>query len=65
MKNLIGCQRDFTVFIKYQPDLLIKGGIPTIVLVNPDCSWLDAMSPQMREWFDVNVTTVMINDKFY
>ena len=65
MKNLVGCQRDFHVFVKFQLDLTIRGGIPCILLTNEDSSWLAAMSPKMREWFDVYVTTVMINEKFY
>ena len=60
MKNLY-----FHVFVKFQPDLIFRGGIPCIILTNGDNSWLDVMSPKMREWFDVNVTTVMINEKFY
>ena len=52
MKNLVGCQRDFHVFVKFQPDLTIRGGIPCMLLTNGDSSWLD-----------VNVTTVMINEK--
>ena len=65
MKNLVGCQRDFHVFVKFQPDLTIRGIIPCIILTKGDSSWLDAMSPKMREWFDVNVTTIMINENFY
>lgn len=65
MKNLVGYQRDFNIFIKFQLDLLIKGGISSNILVNGESNWSDAMSPKMREWFDFNVTTVMINEIFY
>ena len=65
MINLVGCLRDFYVFVKFQPDLTIRGGIPCIILTNGDSRWLDSMSSKIREWFDVNVPTVMINEKFY
>ncbi|AVY03272.1 replication associated protein [Passion fruit chlorotic mottle virus] len=55
MKSLLGCQKDFTVNIKYKPDRTINGGIPTIVLCNPDMDWRDMMSPDIRLWWETNV----------
>lgn len=54
MKSLIGAQRDFTVNIKYRPDKTIHGGIPCIILCNPDMDWRDAMSSHIREWWNAN-----------
>lgn len=54
-KSLLGCQKDFTVNIKFKPDRTIAGGIPCIVLCNHDMDWRDQMSTEIRQWWDINV----------
>ena len=46
LKALVGSQRDLTVNVKYGKDKYVKGGIPTIILVNDD---MDGLYP-----FNVN-----------
>nr|UZC49254.1 C1:C2 [Paper mulberry leaf curling associated virus 2] len=62
MKSLVGCQQNVTVNIKYKPDRTIKGGIPTIILCNPDMDWLSTMSEHVKTWWDKNVITFYMND---
>ncbi|WGT94049.1 replication associated protein [Myrica rubra citlodavirus 1] len=55
MKALVGCQSNITVNIKYKPDRTIKGGIPCIILCNPDMDWKQIMSPIVLDWWSTNV----------
>ncbi|AFN40146.1 putative C1:C2-like protein, partial [Citrus chlorotic dwarf associated virus] len=55
MKSLVGSQKNITVNIKYRPDRTIKGGIPSIICVNPDMDWLTYMSPTIKDWWNQNV----------
>nr|AYP64184.1 replication associated protein [Alfalfa leaf curl virus] len=65
-KELLGSQKDFTVNEKYRKKTRVAGGIPTIVLCNPDQSYKTALSSSdMYEWSELNVIHVCINDKFY
>ncbi|CBX20815.1 replication initiator protein, partial [Chickpea chlorotic dwarf virus] len=56
-KQLIGCQSDFTVNPKYGKKKKIKGGIPSIILCNPDEDWVPSMSSQQKEYFEDNCIT--------
>ncbi|DBA06675.1 TPA_asm: Rep [Welwitschia mirabilis associated geminivirus B] len=65
MKELIGAQKDWTANPKYKPTITIPGGIPAIVLCNPDMSWDNEIYPPLREWFDVNAVFVTINEPLF
>lgn len=65
MKNLVGAQSDFIVKIKYGKDIIVKGGIPCIILVNEDMDWLEVMSPTIREWFDANCEIYNITEPLF
>nr|ANA76338.1 replication-associated protein [Euphorbia caput-medusae latent virus] len=65
-KELLGCQKDFTVNEKYRKKTRIKGGIPTIILCNPDQSYRIALTnSEMYEWSTHNVLHIEIKDPFY
>lgn len=65
-KELLGCQKDFTVNEKYRKKCRIPGGIPSIVLCNPDQSYKAAlMGSEMYEWSLSNVIHVEIKDPFF
>jgi len=53
-KCLVGSQRDFTVNPKYGKKKIIKGGIPSIIIVNPDDDWYKQMSTSQQEYFESN-----------
>nr|QEQ92300.1 putative Rep protein [Camellia chlorotic dwarf-associated virus] len=67
MKALVGAQRSITVNVKYRPDRTLLGGIPCIILCNPDMDWTVTMSPTIKQWWDLNVTEHFMsdNDVFY
>nr|QVS02712.1 replication-associated protein [Trifolium virus 1] len=65
-KELLGSQKDFTVNEKYRKKSRIPGGIPTIVLCNPDQSYrLALLGSDMHAWSEMNVIHVEINEAFY
>nr|AGT45429.1 Rep [Chickpea chlorosis Australia virus] len=53
-KQLVGSQKDFTVNPKYGKKKRVKGGIPTIILVNNDDDWIKDMSSSQNEYFESN-----------
>nr|WOF76317.1 replication-associated protein [Sorghum arundinaceum associated virus] len=61
-KCLIGCQKNFQVNPKYMKRRRIKGGIPTIVLTNPDEDWIKQMTPEQLSYFDSNCITYYMYD---
>nr|AVH79973.1 replication-associated protein [Alfalfa leaf curl virus] len=65
-KELLGCQKDFTVNEKYRKKTRIPGGIPTIILCNPDQSYKIALeASDMYQWSTENVIHIEIFNKFY
>nr|WNA16299.1 replication-associated protein [Wheat dwarf India virus] len=66
-KQLVAAQRDFTVNPKYGKKKLIKGGIPSIILVNSDEDWLKTMTPEQQEYFEANSIIYMMEptEKFF
>lgn len=67
LKSLVGGQSDFIVNVKYGKDRIVKGGLPCIILVNPDMDWNHYMSPQLKDWWHSNVIEYYLyeNEKFY
>nr|AHZ62976.1 replication-associated protein [Wheat dwarf virus] len=53
-KCFVGAQRDFTVNPKYGKRKVIRGGIPCIILVNPDEDWLKDMTPEQSDYMYSN-----------
>lgn len=53
-KCFVGAQRDFTVNPKYGKRKMIRGGIPCIILVNPDEDWLKDMTPEQSDYMYSN-----------
>nr|QTT61668.1 replication-associated protein [Becurtovirus sp.] len=53
-KSIIGCNQDYTVWIKHKPNLVIPGGRPCIAITNPDMDWIPCMSEPMKDWFHAN-----------
>ncbi|AUT11878.1 replication associated protein [Exomis microphylla associated virus] len=53
-KSLIGCNEEYTVWIKHKPNVKIPGGRPCIAITNPDMDWIQCMSDAMRDWFYAN-----------
>nr|WGT85325.1 hypothetical Rep protein [Beet curly top Iran virus] len=53
-KSIIGCNEDYSVWIKHKPNLVIPGGRPCIAITNPDMDWIPCMSESMKDWFYAN-----------
>ncbi|QBO56213.1 replication-associated protein [Maize streak dwarfing virus] len=66
-KQLVGGQKDYTVNPKYARKTQIKGGIPSIILVNYDEDWLKVMTPAQLDYFYDNcvVYQMELHEKFY
>ncbi|KAF5206242.1 Replication-associated protein [Thalictrum thalictroides] len=65
-KEILGCQKDFTVNEKYRKKCRIKGGIPSIILCNPDQSYsASLLGSDMYTWSIPNVKHCVINEAFY
>ncbi|DBA06670.1 TPA_asm: Rep [Welwitschia mirabilis associated geminivirus A] len=65
MKELIGAQHDWTANPKYKKPITIKGGIPSIVICNPDMSWDSEIQYPLREWFNVNADFYTITEPLF
>lgn len=50
----MGSQSDFTVNPKYGKKKTIKGGIPTIILCNPDDDWAKECRPAQWDYIEAN-----------
>nr|AHX74126.1 replication associated protein [Sugarcane white streak virus] len=66
-KQLVGCQRDFIVNPKYAKRKEIPGGIPCIILQNPDDDWLPVLSPSQMDYFvnNCDVYVMKPGEKFF
>ncbi|QZA75483.1 replication associated protein [Utkilio virus] len=70
-KELLGCQRDWQSNCKYGKPVLVKGGIPSIVLCNEGepYSYVDFLNISenlsIKQWTDCNVYYVNIINKMY
>lgn len=65
-KELLGAQKDFIVNEKYRKKTKIPGGVPTIVLCNPDMSYYSAISSSdFFDWAKENVIFEYIYEKIY
>lgn len=61
-KSFIGAQKDYTVNPKYGKRRMINGGIPCIVLVNPDEDWLKDMSAEQTDYMYSNAIIHYMED---
>nr|API65417.1 replication-associated protein [Oat dwarf virus] len=61
-KCFLGAQKDFTVNPKYGKKKTIRGGIPCIVLVNPDEDWLKDMTPLQSDYLYANAEIHYMED---
>ncbi|AHL69796.1 C2 protein [Grapevine red blotch virus] len=67
-KALLGCQFNYIANEKYRPKRKIKGGIPSIVLCNPDNSYYDAITnwhATFKPWAEENIIFVKIDRPLY
>nr|ASX95500.1 RepB/C2 protein [Prunus geminivirus A] len=67
-KALLGCQHNYIANEKYRKKQTIKGGIPAIVLCNPDQSYEDAITNwhvSFKPWAEDNIIFVKINSSLY
>lgn len=65
-KAILGSQSDFTVNEKYRKKTRVKGGLPSIILCNPDESYRVALcSSDMYEWSTHNVIHITLNKNLY
>lgn len=65
-KEILGAQQDFTVNEKYCKKARIKGGIPSIILCNPDQSYLEALhASDLSDWSETNCKHVKFVFPFY
>nr|ARI46354.1 C2 protein [Grapevine red blotch virus] len=67
-KALLGCQSNYIANEKYRPKRKIKGGIPSIVLCNPDQSYYDAITnwnASFKPWAEDNIIFVKIDGPLY
>nr|QNG62400.1 putative Rep [Tomato apical leaf curl virus] len=65
-KEILGAQKDFTVNEKYRKKCTIKGGIPSIILCNPDSSYKEAISrSDLYVWCQSNVLYEFIDGSIF
>lgn len=64
-KSWLGGQRDFAVTDKYRRKRRIPGGIPSIVLLNPEDFSNDFMSFCNSNWGQQNIVVVTLQDPLF
>lgn len=64
-KAFIGCQKDISTSCKYLPKVLLKGGIPSIFICNPDQNPLDSIDNQnFMRYVEKNCKIVYLDDNW-
>lgn len=65
-KSFLGAQRDFSVTDKYRRKRRLVGGIPSIVLLNPDApDYDDYLTFAMGEWGRENIRVLRLRNKLF
>jgi hypothetical protein len=64
---LVGAQLNFTANPKYGKMKHIKGGIPSIILSNPDEDWIAQLSSEQYVYFTNNckIHFMGVEEKFF
>jgi hypothetical protein len=64
-KSFCGGQRDFSVTDKYRRKFRLAGGIPSIILLNPEDYGNGFQDFYNTHWGQENITVIWINNKLY
>lgn len=64
-KSWFGAQRDFSVSDKYRRKRRVRGGLPCILLLNPDAFVGDVVDFANSDWGRKNIVVIHIHNKLY